>query len=120
LQEKLVNNHTVLSEKQSLTKKFQTTLPKEEVDIAAAKIGYAPVKYFDLRQCPTSNYVFSYDRMLSTNGDTAVYCSLTGTMITISFVVVKTTGAKNDGDLAQLIKRVIFFSTKCNVFHLIF
>jgi hypothetical protein len=29
-------------------------------------------------------------------------CSLTGTMITISFVVVKTTGAKNDGDLAEI------------------
>ncbi|DAZ94128.1 TPA: hypothetical protein N0F65_010372 [Lagenidium giganteum] len=51
----------------------QTSLPKEEVAAAAEKIGYGAVKYFDLRQSPTSNYVFSFDRMLSTNGDTAVY-----------------------------------------------
>lgn len=51
----------------------QTSLPKEEVDAAAEKIGYGAVKYFDLRQSPTSNYIFSFDRMLSTTGDTAVY-----------------------------------------------
>lgn len=51
----------------------QTSLPKEEVESAAEKIGYGAVKYFDLRQSPVSNYIFSYDRMLSTNGDTAVY-----------------------------------------------
>lgn len=51
----------------------QTSLPADQVEIAAEKIGYGAVKYFDLRQSPTSSYVFSYDRMLSTNGDTAVY-----------------------------------------------
>lgn len=51
----------------------QTSLPLEQVDAAAEKIGYGAVKYFDLRQSPTSNYIFSFDRMLSTNGDTAVY-----------------------------------------------
>nr|CCA22714.1 arginyltRNA synthetase putative [Albugo laibachii Nc14] len=51
----------------------QTSLPADQVDTAAEKIGYGAVKYFDLRQSPTSSYVFSYDRMLSTNGDTAVY-----------------------------------------------
>lgn len=51
----------------------QTTLPRDQVDMAAEKIGYGAVKYFDLRQSPTSNYIFSFDRMLSTNGDTAVY-----------------------------------------------
>ena len=48
-------------------------LPLDQVDAAAEKIGHGAVKYFDLRQSPTSNYVFSYDRMLSTTGDTAVY-----------------------------------------------
>ncbi|UIZ20505.1 hypothetical protein KXD40_001273 [Peronospora effusa] len=51
----------------------QTSLPMDEVDAAAEKLGYGAVKYFDLRQSPTSNYIFSFDRMLSTNGDTAVY-----------------------------------------------
>uniref|UniRef100_K3WKF0 arginine--tRNA ligase n=1 Tax=Globisporangium ultimum (strain ATCC 200006 / CBS 805.95 / DAOM BR144) TaxID=431595 RepID=K3WKF0_GLOUD len=51
----------------------QTSLPLDQVDVAAEKIGYGAVKYFDLRQSPTSNYIFSFDRMLSTNGDTAVY-----------------------------------------------
>lgn len=51
----------------------QTTLPLDQVDVAAEKLGYGAVKYFDLRQSPTSNYIFSFDRMLSTNGDTAVY-----------------------------------------------
>jgi arginyl-tRNA synthetase len=31
------------------------------------------VKYFDLRQHPASAYMFSYDRMLDTRGNTAVY-----------------------------------------------
>lgn len=51
----------------------QTQLPLDQVDMAAEKIGYGAVKYFDLRQSPTSNYIFSFDRMLSTTGDTAVY-----------------------------------------------
>jgi arginyl-tRNA synthetase len=51
----------------------QTSLPIDQVDVAAEKLGYGAVKYFDLRQSPTSNYIFSFDRMLSTNGDTAVY-----------------------------------------------
>ena len=40
---------------------------------AAAVLGYGGVKYFDLRQNRTSDYVFNYDRMLSPDGDTAVY-----------------------------------------------
>eukprot|EP00953_Heterococcus_sp_UTEX-ZZ885_P011847 6842-Heterococcus_DN1.PRE.2 len=40
---------------------------------AAAAIGYGAVKYFDLRQHPASAYMFSYDRMLDTRGNTAVY-----------------------------------------------
>ena len=46
---------------------------EKELDIAAAKMGYGAVKYFDLKQNPTTDYIFSYDRMLDTKGDTAVY-----------------------------------------------
>ena len=44
-----------------------------ELDDAARKIGYGAVKYFDLKQHPATDYVFSYENMLSTQGDTAVY-----------------------------------------------
>ena len=40
---------------------------------AAAQLGYGGVKYFDLRQNRLSDYVFSFDRMLSPEGDTNVY-----------------------------------------------
>lgn len=45
----------------------------EEQDLAAAKIGCGAVKYFDLKNHPTTDYKFSYDRMLDTKGDTGVY-----------------------------------------------
>jgi len=45
----------------------------EEVDATAAALGYGAVKYFDLHRNPTSNYCFSYDRMLDTRGNTAIY-----------------------------------------------
>ena len=45
----------------------------EEVPEVAAAMGYSAVKYFDLRRNPTSNYKFSYDQMLDTKGDTAIY-----------------------------------------------
>ncbi|KAI9921361.1 hypothetical protein PsorP6_001327 [Peronosclerospora sorghi] len=44
-----------------------TSLPMDQIDAAAENIGYGAVKYFDLRQSPTSNYIFSFDRMLYTN-----------------------------------------------------
>jgi len=41
--------------------------------MAAEAIGYGAIKYFDLRQNPTTDYIFSYERMLDVKGDTAVY-----------------------------------------------
>eukprot|EP00595_Chromulina_sp_UTEXLB2642_P001610 CAMPEP_0196763486 /NCGR_PEP_ID=MMETSP1095-20130614/4196_1 /TAXON_ID=96789 ORGANISM="Chromulina nebulosa, Strain UTEXLB2642" /NCGR_SAMPLE_ID=MMETSP1095 /ASSEMBLY_ACC=CAM_ASM_000446 /LENGTH=121 /DNA_ID=CAMNT_0042116819 /DNA_START=1361 /DNA_END=1727 /DNA_ORIENTATION=+ len=45
----------------------------EELAHASNVIGYGAVKYFDLKQNPSTNYIFNYDRMLDTKGDTAVY-----------------------------------------------
>lgn len=45
----------------------------EQVPEIAAAMGYGAVKYFDLRRNPTSNYKFSYDEMLDTRGNTAIY-----------------------------------------------
>lgn len=51
----------------------QTSMPESDIEFAAEQLGYGAVKYFDLRQSPVTNYIFHYDRMLATNGDTAVY-----------------------------------------------
>lgn len=42
-------------------------------EAASAVLGYGGVQYFDLRQSRTSDYIFDYDRMLSADGDTAMY-----------------------------------------------
>lgn len=44
-----------------------------EIERTAAILGYGGAKYFDLRQHRGTDYVFSYERMLSPDGDTAVY-----------------------------------------------
>ena len=51
----------------------RTEIPEEDIHSVAEAIGYGAVKYFDLKRNPTSNYKFSYDQMLDTKGDTAVY-----------------------------------------------
>eukprot|EP00922_Rhytidocystis_sp_ex-Travisia-forbesii_P039818 GHVS01059248.1.p1 GENE.GHVS01059248.1~~GHVS01059248.1.p1 ORF type:complete len:636 (+),score=117.61 GHVS01059248.1:47-1954(+) len=45
----------------------------EEMKKSAEAIGYSAVKYFDLKQNRTTNYKFSYDKMLDPKGNTAVY-----------------------------------------------
>jgi len=45
----------------------------EELEKAASAMGYGAVKYYDLKSNRMSNYKFSYDQMLSLQGDTAVY-----------------------------------------------
>lgn len=50
-----------------------TYLSEEEYLDAAEKMGMAAIKYFDLRQNRISDYAFSYDKMLDTKGNTAVY-----------------------------------------------
>jgi hypothetical protein len=40
---------------------------------AAAVIGYDAVKYFDLKQHSTTNYMFSYERMLGTKGRSILF-----------------------------------------------
>ena len=39
----------------------------------AERVGIAALKYADLSQNRTSDYVFSYDKMLAMNGNTATY-----------------------------------------------
>jgi arginyl-tRNA synthetase len=55
------------------TSEGKANISEDEVHETACAMGYGAVKYFDLRRNPTSNYVFSYDRMLDTKGNTAIY-----------------------------------------------
>ena len=48
-------------------------IPEEDFEETAQKIGIAALKYADLSQNRESDYVFSYDKMLALNGNTATY-----------------------------------------------
>lgn len=53
-------------------KEGKCQLSSAELDNASTLIGFGAVKYFDLKQHPESDYIFSYDKMLDTKGNTAV------------------------------------------------
>lgn len=79
----------------------KTGISPEDVPKVAEAIGYSAVKYFDLRRNPTTNYKFSYDGMLDTKGNTAVY--LLYAYARLESIVTK---AKKDfnADVDELIK----------------
>ncbi|MEM1369461.1 MAG: arginine--tRNA ligase, partial [Cyanobacteria bacterium P01_H01_bin.15] len=47
--------------------------PEDFIEQVAEIVGISSVKYADLSQNRTSNYIFSYDKMLSLKGNTAPY-----------------------------------------------
>ncbi|KAJ6798552.1 arginine--tRNA ligase, cytoplasmic-like isoform X1 [Iris pallida] len=46
---------------------------EEELDQTAEAVGYAAVKYADLKNNRATNYTFSFEQMLNDKGNTAVY-----------------------------------------------
>jgi arginyl-tRNA synthetase len=50
-----------------------TPLSEEAIKAAAETIGIGAVRYYDMRNNRTTNYVFNYDKMLDPKGNTAVY-----------------------------------------------
>jgi len=70
LDEAVTRMEATLQERKKLGK---TDLSEEEIKAASVQIGYGAVKYMDLRNNPNTNYIFSFDRMLDTRGDSAVY-----------------------------------------------
>merc|ERR1712060_814035 len=46
--------------------------PKEQKE-ASEKLGIAAIRYFDMKQNRTTNYVFNYDKMLDPKGNSAVF-----------------------------------------------
>jgi arginyl-tRNA synthetase len=57
----------------SRMKEGKVKIKEEEIHGVAEAIGYGACKYFDLSRKPRSDYKFSYDDMLDTKGNTAVY-----------------------------------------------
>jgi arginyl-tRNA synthetase len=60
------------AERKASGRKVPDLAPAEVRDIAEA-VGVGAVKYADLSQNRTSDYVFSYEKMLATEGNTATY-----------------------------------------------
>ena len=48
-------------------------MDEDKLEEAARIMGISAVKYADLHNNRTTNYTFSYDRMLDLKGNTAVY-----------------------------------------------
>jgi arginyl-tRNA synthetase len=69
---------------------YQRTETAEFIAHAAQVIGISAVKYADLSQNRTSNYIFSYDKMLSLKGNTAPY---------MLYAYVRTQGISREGNI---------------------
>ncbi|BAY51318.1 arginyl-tRNA-synthetase [Thermostichus vulcanus NIES-2134] len=74
---------------QRLATEGRTESP-EFIDTVARAIGIGAVKYADLSQNRNSNYVFSYDKMLSLQGNTAPY---------LLYAYVRVQGLTRRGDI---------------------
>ena len=70
-------------------------LSTDERKQVAQRIGIGAIKYADLAHNRTSDYVFSYDKMLAMNGNTATYMQY-------SYARVRSIFGKGDVDLQQL------------------
>jgi arginyl-tRNA synthetase len=72
-------------------------LSEEEKNDIAEKIGIGAVKYADLSQYRTTDYVFSWDRMLSLHGNTAPYLQNAYVRIRSIFRKAAVADARSDG-----------------------
>ncbi|MFP5274207.1 arginine--tRNA ligase [Coleofasciculus sp.] len=68
---------------------------EEFINHVAQVVGIAAVKYADLSQNRTSNYVFSFDKMLSLKGNTAPY-------LLYAYARIQSIGRKGGVDFEQL------------------
>jgi arginyl-tRNA synthetase len=59
--------------KATIQEKRGDEFTEEELDISSAVMGYAAVKYADLKNARLTNYKFNFDDMLNLKGNTAVY-----------------------------------------------
>jgi arginyl-tRNA synthetase len=62
-----------VSRSAEIVRKKNPELPEDEVNLVAKAVGLGAIRYVDLSQNRTSDYLFSWDRMLSFEGNTAPY-----------------------------------------------
>jgi arginyl-tRNA synthetase len=77
----------------ALVNERSSEIPAEEKKAIAAVVGLASVQYADLSQNRSSDYVFSWDKMISLEGNTAAYLLYAGARIHSIF---RKLGAKPD------------------------
>lgn len=73
-------------------------LDQQQAQRTAETVGIAALKYADLSQNRTSDYVFSYDKMLAMNGNTAAYMQY-------AYARVRSIFAKGNVDVDELLRR---------------
>eukprot|EP00672_Neobodo_designis_P028484 CAMPEP_0174854292 /NCGR_PEP_ID=MMETSP1114-20130205/30710_1 /TAXON_ID=312471 /ORGANISM="Neobodo designis, Strain CCAP 1951/1" /LENGTH=690 /DNA_ID=CAMNT_0016088977 /DNA_START=30 /DNA_END=2102 /DNA_ORIENTATION=+ len=78
---------------------------EDEMKELSRKIGLGAIKYFDLKQNRTTDYSFSYDKMLDFNGNTAVY-------MLYSYARICSIKRKAGVDLASIADTPITLSTE--------
>ena len=72
--EKLVDLlQTAIDEAKKILVQREIDLPSDEIDVLAKALGIGAVKYADLSCNRTGDYVFSYERMLRFEGNTATF-----------------------------------------------
>ena len=76
-------------------KKGGPELSPEQREKIANVVGHAAIKYADLSQNRTSDYVFSYDKMVAMQGNTATY-------LQYSYARIQNIFAKGNVDIKQL------------------
>lgn len=79
----------------------QQLSPEERQQIAEI-VGIGALKYADLSQNRTSDYTFSYDKMLATTGDTATYMQYSYARVRSIFRKAETTAEAVRAQIAQL------------------
>lgn len=75
---------------ETILEKDSRTESEEFINNVARVVGISAVKYADLSQNRTSSYVFSYDKMLDLNGNTAPY---------MLYAYVRIQGISRQGDI---------------------
>lgn len=86
----------------STIKERRPDISDEELDLSSSAMGYGAVKYADLKGHRTTNYRFSFDEMLSLQGNTAVY--LLYAHARIASIIAKS--GKNPEDLVAAGKKI--------------
>ncbi len=85
----------IVAENEEKKKLQETKLSEQEREHVAKVVGIAAVKYADLSQNRESDYVFSYDKMVATKGNTATYMQY-------AYARVNGIFARGDVDVEQL------------------